>query len=152
MNSRQPVPWRVAGDEFHVAFWAAKRAMTEATEAAFQRHGVRAGQQFILRCLWAEDCLAPGEIARRLELATPTVTRAATRMEAAGLLTRQPHTADARLVRLCLTDRGRALEQVIDQEMAKLTERALATLTEDERAALVGHLVQIRRNIAASAG
>jgi hypothetical protein len=36
--------------------------------------------------------------------------------------------------------------------MAKLTERALATLTQDERAALVGQLVQIRRNIAASAG
>ena len=107
----------VLSDEFQAAFWAAKRAMAEAAEAAFQRHGVRSGQQWILRCLWAEDGLSPGEIARRLDLATPTVTKAATRMEAAGLLTRHGHPADARLVRLCLTDRGasdtrRAAEQL----------------------------------------
>ena len=51
----------------------------------------------------------PGQVAKRLDLATPTVTRAATRMEAAGLLHRAPHPSDARLVRLCLTAEGRAL-------------------------------------------
>src|SRR6202042_2220686 len=56
------------------------------TAVAFSRHGVHEGQQFILRLLWAEDGQTPGEIARRLGLATPTVTRAATRMEAGGPL------------------------------------------------------------------
>jgi DNA-binding MarR family transcriptional regulator len=81
-------------ENFLTAFWAAKRAMATASEAAYSRHGVRAGQQFILHCLWDNDGLAPGEIARRLGLATPTVTRAATRMEAAGLLRREPHPTD----------------------------------------------------------
>ena len=135
------------GDEFQAVFWTAKRAMAEATEAAFGRHGVRAGQQFILRCLWDEDGLTPGQIARRLGLATPTVTKATTRMEAAGLLTRRPHPTDARLVRLHLTDRGRALEQVIDQEVRGLSERALATLTPAERAAFVRYLAELRRNV-----
>ncbi|HYY82469.1 MAG TPA: MarR family transcriptional regulator [Actinomycetes bacterium] len=137
------------GDEFQAVFWTAKRAMAEATEAAFGRHGVRAGQQFILRCLWDEDGLTPGQIARRLGLATPTVTKATTRMEAAGLLTRRPHPTDARLVRLHLTDRGRALERVIDQEMRGLSERALATLKPAERAAFVRYLTELRRNVAA---
>src|SRR5580692_7637247 len=61
---------------------------------AFARHGVHEGQQFVLRSLWAEDGLTPGEVARRLGLATPTVTRATTRMEAAGLLRREPHPSD----------------------------------------------------------
>ena len=73
-----------AGDDFQTAFWAAKHALSVVTAAAYSQHGVHEGQQFILRCLWTQDGLTPGEIARRLGLATPTVTRAATRMEAAG--------------------------------------------------------------------
>ncbi|HEX8007043.1 MAG TPA: MarR family transcriptional regulator, partial [Trebonia sp.] len=106
-------------------------------------------QQFVLRSLWAEDGLPPGEIARRLGLSTPTVTRATIRMEAAGLLRREPHPSDGRMVRLRLTSRGRDLEKVIDAEMDKLTERALATLGDTERAALIGALRQIRRNLSA---
>ena len=140
------------GDEFQAAFWATKRAMAEAAEAAFRRHGIRAGQQFILQCLWEEDCLSPGAVARRLNLATPTVTRAATRMEAAGLLARRPHPTDARLVRLCLTERGRALREVVDEEMRRLTDRALATLAPPERVQLVRYLTEIRRNVARARG
>ncbi len=134
-------------DEFQTAFWAAKRAIAEASELAYNRHGIRAGQQFILRCLWAEDGLTPGQIARQLDLATATVTNSATRMEAAGLLERRPHPTDARRVRLFLTSRGRALEHTIDAEMRQLTERALVTLSETERSALVESLGAIRRNL-----
>jgi MarR family transcriptional regulator, organic hydroperoxide resistance regulator len=133
--------------DFQTAFWAAKHDLAVATAAAFSRHGVHEGQQFILRLLWAEDGRAPGEIARRLGLATPTVTRAATRMEAAGLLRREPHPGDRRLVRLLLTERGRSLEGVIAAETDKVTERALATFSPAEREALIRALTVIRRNL-----
>ena len=139
-------------DRFQEAFWAAKKAMAEAGEAAFHRHGVHSGQQWLLRCLWAEDGLSPGEVARRLDLATPTVTKAASRMEVAGLLVRRPHPTDARLVRLHLTDRGRGLEKTVADEMHRLAERALATLTPEERAALVWYLAEIRRNLSGGSG
>jgi DNA-binding MarR family transcriptional regulator len=133
--------------DFQTAFWGTKHALSAATAAAFSQHGVHEGQQFILRLLWAEDGQAPGEIARRLGLATPTVTRAATRMEAAGLLRREPHPDDRRLVRLVLTERGRSLEDVIGAETDKLTERALATFGPAEREALIRALTAIRRNL-----
>jgi DNA-binding MarR family transcriptional regulator len=136
-------------DEFQTAFWEAKRAMAMAAEAAYNTHGVRAGQQFILRCLWESDGLTPGEVARRLELATPTVTRAASRMEAVGLLRREPHPTDARLVKLVLTDRGRELEAVIAKEMRALSERALSTIDPAERELYVRLLRQTRRNVQA---
>jgi MarR family transcriptional regulator, organic hydroperoxide resistance regulator len=133
--------------DFQTAFWAAKHDLAVANAAAFSRHGVHEGQQFILRLLWAEDGQAPGEIAHQLGLATPTVTRAATRMEAAGLLRREPHPGDRRLVRLLLTERGRSLEGVIAAETDKLTERALATFSPAEREALIRALTVIRRNL-----
>ncbi len=134
-------------DQFQTVFWAAKRAMVQAADAAYRRHGVREGQQFILMCLWREDGLTPGEIARRLGLATPTVTKATTRMEAAGLVTRKPHPTDARLVRIHLTDRGRVLEKTLDQEMQRLSERALGTLSSEEREQLIRFLDELRRNL-----
>ena len=134
-------------DEFQAAFWAAKKAMAEAAEAAFNQHGVRAGQQFILECLWAADGQTPGELAKRLDLATPTVTRAATRMEAAGLLRREAHPRDARLVRLCLTERGRKLEKTLEQERYRLTGQALQGLSTSDRDQLVRLLETIRTNL-----
>jgi len=135
--------------DFQTAFWAAKHALALASATAFSRHGVHEGQQFVLRTLWAQDGLPPGEIARRLGLATPTVTRAANRMEAAGLLRREPHPSDRRMILLYLTSRGRELEKAIDAEMHRLTERALATVGVAEREALIHTLRQINRNLSA---
>jgi MarR family transcriptional regulator, organic hydroperoxide resistance regulator len=137
---------QLVGD-FQSSFWNAKRMMAEASEFAYRRHGVHAGQQFILRELWREDGLTPGQIARRLDLATPTVTKMANRMEAAGLVERRPHPTDRRLVRIQLTDRGRALENVIGEVMDGVTERALRTLDVDERRELVRMLDEIHRNL-----
>ncbi|MBB5911842.1 DNA-binding MarR family transcriptional regulator [Nocardia transvalensis] len=135
------------GADFQTAFWSAKHALAVAAATAYAQHGVYEGQQFILRALWAEDGLTPGAVAKRLGLSTPTVTRATTRMEAAGLLRREPHETDRRLVRLYLTDRGRRLERTIEDEGERLSERALATLDGDERAALLRALRTIERNL-----
>ena len=135
--------------DFDDAFRVAKHALAHASIAVFAGHGVYEGQQFVLRRLWREDGLTPGQVARQLGLATPTVTRAATRMEAAGLLRREPHPTDGRLVRLWLTARGRELEQVIGPEMHALTERTLAGFSDAERAELVKALQRIARNLSA---
>ena len=134
--------------DFQQVFWATKRALALASANAFARHGVHEGQQYVLRCLWEEDGLTPGEVATRLGLATPTVTRTTARMETAGLVRREPHERDGRLVRLFLTDRGRELEAAIGCETDALTERALASLDQSDRAALVRALDSVRRNLA----
>lgn len=135
--------------DFDDAFRVAKHAVAHASIALFAQHGVYEGQQFVLRLLWRHDGLTPGQIARELGLATPTVTKAATRMEAAGLLRREPHPTDGRLVQLWLTARGRQLEQLIGPEMRALTERALAGFTDAERAELIRALQRMARNLSA---
>jgi MarR family transcriptional regulator, organic hydroperoxide resistance regulator len=135
--------------EFEDAFRLAKHAVAQASTSVFARHGVYEGQQFVLRRLWRQDGLTPGQIARQLGLATPTVTRAATRMEAAGLLRREPHPTDGRLVRLVLTARGRELEQVIGPEMRTLTEQTLAGFSAEERSELIRALRRMAANLSA---
>jgi MarR family transcriptional regulator, organic hydroperoxide resistance regulator len=124
-------PWPMT--EFLTLFTRAAKLMRMATDEAMSQHGVRVGQNVILEALWESDGLTPGEIAERLHMATPTIVKSASRMAAAGLLTRERDPADGRLVRLCLTDRARSVRGAIERERAELERRATATLTDGER-------------------
>ncbi len=130
-------------NEFLSLFTRASKLMRGAADDAMRRHGVRVGQNLVLEVLWEGDGLTPGELAERLHLATPTVVKSATRMEASGLLTRRPDAHDARLVRLYLTDQARSVRTAIETERDNLAKRATAGLTIAERRALVRALTKI---------
>jgi MarR family transcriptional regulator for hemolysin len=130
-------------DQFLFLFTRASKLTRAAADEAMSRHGVRVGQNVILEQLWIRDGQTPGELASALGVATPTVVRSAERMEAVGLLVRRPDATDGRLVRLWLTAIGRDLQPVIEQERARLVERALADVDANERAVLVAALAKI---------
>ncbi len=130
-------------DQFLFLFTRASKLTRAAADEAMSPHGVRVGQNLILEQLWIRDGQSPGELASALGVATPTVVRSAERMETAGLLTRQKDATDGRLVRLWLTNIGRELQPVIEQERASLVDRALADLDPNERAALISALTKI---------
>jgi MarR family transcriptional regulator for hemolysin len=129
--------------EFMALFTRASKLLRGAADEAMSRHGVRIGQNIVLEVLWETDGLTPGEIASRLHLTTPTIVNTATRMEAAGLLTRRRDETDARLVRLYLTDRARDAREAVQQERQDLERRATAELTPDERRHLHTALAKI---------
>jgi MarR family transcriptional regulator, organic hydroperoxide resistance regulator len=124
-------------------FTQAAKLLREAADEGMSRHGVRVGQHIVLSVLWEQDGLTPGEIARRLGTATPTIVNTATRMEEAGLIVRRPDPADARLVRLYLTPRARAARESVRAARAALEQRATATLTHAERDQLRSALTKI---------
>jgi MarR family transcriptional regulator, organic hydroperoxide resistance regulator len=113
-------------------FTHAAKLLREAADQAMGQYGVRVGQHIVLSALWDQDGLTPGEIARRLGVATPTIVNTATRMQDAGLLARRPDPADARLVRLYLTTDGRAARDPVRAARAALERHATATLTPAE--------------------
>lgn len=112
------------------------------------RHGVRVGQNLLLEVLWQTDGLTPGELAARLQPATPTVVKSATRMEASGLVTRRRDPEDTRLVRLYLTDRGRSVRRAVEAERDALEHAATVTLTDQERKYLLSALAKIITQLA----
>lgn len=114
-------------------------------EAGMQRHGLHLGQNVLLALLWEQDGRTPGEVAAAVNVATPTVVKMATRMSAAGLLSRRPDKKDNRLVRLWLTAAGRALQAPIEAERQRLEEQVTADLTATERRHLMSALAKIER-------
>ena len=124
-------------------FTKAAKLFREDVDEAMSRHGVRVGQHIVLTALWSQDGLTPGEIARRLGAATPTIVNTATRMEEAGLVVRRPDPADARLVRLYLTPRGLSVREPVREARAAVERYATATLTATEREHLCSALTKI---------
>ncbi|MEV0796226.1 MarR family transcriptional regulator [Kribbella sp. NPDC050281] len=121
------------------------KVLRAAAEAAVQRHGLRLGQDHLLAALWEQDGRTPGEIAAAVNVTTPAVTKLATRMAEAGLLERRPDPHDNRLVRLWLTDAGRALREPIEAERQRLEDQLTATLTKTERTHLIQALTKIHQ-------
>ncbi|MEU5382996.1 MarR family winged helix-turn-helix transcriptional regulator [Kitasatospora cineracea] len=121
------------------------KALRAAADAGMRRHGLHLGQNLLLAALWEQDGRTPGEIAAALEVTTPTVVKMATRMATAGLLTRARDDRDQRLVRLWLTDTGRALQQPVEAERRRLEEQVTAGLTATERRHLLTALAKIHR-------
>jgi DNA-binding MarR family transcriptional regulator len=132
-------------EEFLTLLVRAHKLLQAASDEAMSRHGVRIGQNLILEALWETDGLTPGEVAARarLPITTPTIVNTATRMEAAGLLTRRRDPNDGRLVRLYLTDRAREARRPIQEARRRLEDHATATLTDEERRHLRTALTKI---------
>lgn len=128
-------------------FVEVSRASKSETERRLSGYGVHAGQQFVLECLWAEDGLTPSEIAKRIGVEAATLTRALRRMEAAGLVHREPDEQDRRRIRTWLTERGRRLRQPVTEAMDQLQRDAVALLTDRETAQLAELLTRMRRSL-----
>lgn len=121
------------------------KAVRAAADAALRRHGLRLGQDHLLAALWEQDGRTPGEIAAATGVTTPAVTKLAGRLAEAGLLTRRRDERDNRLVRLWLTDAGRALREPVEAARRLLEEQVTRELTAAEREHLLRGLAKMHR-------
>jgi DNA-binding MarR family transcriptional regulator len=121
------------------------KALRAAAEAAVRRHGLRLGHDHLLAALWERDGRTPGEIAAAVNVTTPAVTKVAAKMADAGLIDRRGDDHDNRLVRLWLTDAGRALREPVETARRSLEDAVTANLTEAERAHLLSALTKIHQ-------
>jgi MarR family transcriptional regulator, organic hydroperoxide resistance regulator len=136
---RYPVP------EFLDLHSKTAKALRVVAEAAMRRHGLHLGQDHLLATLWERDGRTPGDIATAANVTTPAVVKMAARMATAGLITKRADDRDSRLVRLWLTDAGRALREPVETERRRIDRRLTESLTEAELAQLLSALGKIHR-------
>jgi MarR family transcriptional regulator, organic hydroperoxide resistance regulator len=110
-------------------------------------YGLHVGQEMVLVELWEDDGLRGGELAARLGVEPPTVTKMLRRLEGCGLVERRQDPSDARSLRVYLTDMGRALEEPVGRRWAQVEEVTLAGLNETERRSFRDLLIRVRKNL-----
>jgi MarR family transcriptional regulator, organic hydroperoxide resistance regulator len=112
--------------------------------------GLHVGQDMVLVELWQADGLRGGELACRLGVEPPTVTKMLRRLENFGLVERRPDPADARSFRVYLTREGQALEGPVSRCFARAEEKTLARLEPSERRELARLLAKMRAGLEAN--
>ncbi len=133
----------------HLGYWL--RRLSNEVHASFERslaqRGVTVAQWCVLIALYRGDATTPLEVARFVDVDGGAVTRLVDRLVAKGLVARRADPSDRRLVRLVLTDRGRALTPEL-AAIADLNDaRFFDPLPDDERAtfaALLARLLEAR--------
>ena len=102
--------------------YTASRLVMQAYYPFFEPLGITYPQYLVLLVLWEKDAQPVNDIAKRLYLETNTMTPLLQRMEKAGLVTRVKGEKDTRQRIVCLTEKGKALE-----EQAKVIPDCLAS-------------------------
>jgi DNA-binding MarR family transcriptional regulator len=90
------------------ALSAAARMMRTRTASLLAAEGLFAGQDVLLLTLGSEKSLEVGEMADRLGVRPPTVSKTLTRLAEAGLVSRSSVSGDKRRVAARVTTKGRA--------------------------------------------
>lgn len=92
------------------ALYSATHAMQAAYKPLLDDLGLTYPQYLVLVSLWGQDDQTVGQLGIALHLESNTLTPLLKRMEKAGLLTRLRDSVDERQVRVCTSERGRALQ------------------------------------------
>ncbi len=129
-------------------FIRVSKAHRQLTAQELQKLGLHLGQEQTLFQLWEEDGLTQSQLADAACVDISTITRMVERMESAGLLQRRPDPKDARISRVYLTERGRALREPVEQLWRTLEARLVQRLTVTEQALLRRMLIQMAANLA----
>lgn len=130
---------------FHRAFRLHGRLLMRAMAA----HGIHHGQALCLRLLAAGEGATQRDLARALHVSPPTVTKMVGSLERAGLVRRHPDAADARLVRVELTDAGRTQERRMHAVAGEFVNGSFGALDAADRRELARLLEKLGDRLAA---
>ena len=89
-------------------------------------------QWSVLYHLWKEDCLSQQELCNRTYRDKPSITRLIDNLEKQKLLKRASHKNDKRINLVCLTDAGRALQNVTLELANQTMDEALHGVSKEE--------------------
>ena len=111
----------------------AARLLARHLEARLRQHGLALGAFPALLLLWERDGLTQKELVELLGIEQPTMAATLARMERDGLITRHRDETDARVQRIRLTERAKALRDPAVREAAAVNAHALSDVGESER-------------------
>lgn len=126
---------------------AAARLSRTALAAHLLAHGFYAGQEQVMLALDREDGQTPGQLAARLGVRPPTVTKTINRLQAQGHVEKRGSDVDARQAHIFLTETGRDAIRAIEKAVRRIDRLAFAGFDKGERGALFALLGRVEANL-----
>ncbi|MCD6285839.1 MAG: MarR family transcriptional regulator [Anaerolineae bacterium] len=121
-------------------------------QALLEVIGLYRGQPPVLHALWEQEGLSQSELAARVHVTAPTLSRMIQRMVKAGLLTTQDDPVDQRVSQVYLTDAGRAIREPVVGTWRQLGSELLAGFTPEEKAQVRHFLDRMAENLEDAGG
>ncbi|NDW06643.1 MarR family winged helix-turn-helix transcriptional regulator [Jiella pacifica] len=106
------------------------------------------GQDNVLITIGKSGGITLRDLAERLAVRPPTVTKTVNRLVAQGLVEKRSSETDLRQSQAYLTDEGAALVEKVQKAQKSLERRALAGFTDRERKAFRRYLIRVQQNLA----
>ena len=94
-----------------------------------------------------EDGQTPGQLASRLGVRPPTITKTINRLQVQGFLDKRASDQDARQAHIFLTDSGRQAIEAIQRSVRKTEKQALKGLDKKDQKALAKLLSRVEANL-----
>ena len=129
---------------------SAARLSRTALAARLLAHGFYAGQDQIMMALAVEDGQTPGQLATRLGVRPPTITKTINRLQAQGFLAKRASDNDGRQAHIYLTETGSEAIREIEKSVRKAEKQALKGLDKKELKVLSKMLSRIEANLSGS--
>jgi len=123
------------------------RSLRTLIDQRAREHGMTRAQWGVLVRLERQEGMTQAEMAESLEIQPISLVRLVDRLCGAGLVERRPHPHDRRANLLFLTERGRRTLTRLAPLGRSISADVLASLTEDEIAALLERLLLVKHNI-----
>lgn len=111
--------------------------------------GLHVGQEMILVVLTKHGDLTLSELADRLEVQPPTITKMVQRLENADVVRREACKHDSRSSSICLTAKGKTLQSKIEKIWQQVEKEFFGNLTAHEKASFQALLQKARSSFTA---
>lgn len=127
---------------------ASARLSRTALAARLNSHGFYAGQDQIMLALAQETGQTPGQLAARIGVRPPTITKTINRLQAQGVLEKTPSKEDARQAHISLTEQGQDAIKAIEKSVRKVERQAFRDFDKKDKKTLAKLLGRIEANLA----
>lgn len=105
------------------------------------------GQDNLLHRLWVGDGVTQMQLCEHLKCEPPTVTNMVKSLEQNGFIYRKRDEVDGRVMRIFLTQEGKALEGPVRSKWGEQQDKLLHSISQEDRATLKKLMQQMESNL-----
>lgn len=132
---------------FHYLLMANQALLHKKLLAGLKDTSLTLGQPKVLDYLKEHNGSSQKEIARGCHIEAASLTSVLNRMEEKGLVERKMLNGNRRSFYVFLTDRGKNLQRIVEEEFLYLEEKAFAGISEEEKECFLNTFLKIYNNL-----